>query len=599
MDLLPSSSLRFLVDYQGSPLAHETVIDLLLQRGWSTWSEDEVVAPSLRWQVFSKINWQAVLDVDERTSTSACTPLSSVVGSYPLRSALIRKDKQAELHRRIVSAALHTEKYDVLWLLRNCIPQSLLLREAGPAGRQLAAADNGTRLWVLKDPTLNNSLGIHLLTQHQLLQLSDSFRGGSTRVGSPEDRQQFLEPNAAQPPASALAPHLVAQRYVESPLLLDGCKFHCRVNVLCIGALAVYAHSEVICHVACEPFEANRGDLNNRFAHVTNHTVQRSHPSYNPSKHTVTLATAIQRISAERRRKVPPAGHSQSGGDENGRASAEGAQVEQLLDSDAIFSDICTVVKWIFVSLVQGRQLEWPLQLPQVHSSSNSTALLASASEHAEAAADDAPASTSGEAPASIAPELASTGGNGALGPQNHDEPLPPPAFLPIRNGFEVYGFDFLLSTQPVAPVSAAASTPEAAGSFRSQDAGSTATAERANESETCDQRPMQVYPVLLEVNSGPALEGLAWPMMCRRVIGDILELVVDQFVPSVLGTCSCSVSRDAATAAGTAAGASADGADVPHLEPSEANGTPSCSARRLPSVPPEPGEGNCFVRVL
>ena len=44
-----------------------------------------------------------------------------------------------------------------------------------------------------------------------------------------------------------------------------------------------------------------------------------------------------------------------------------------------------------------------------------------------------------------------------------------------------------------------------------------------------------RLFPVLLEVNAGPALEGAAWPALCRSLVGDALEAalaVLDEGAP-------------------------------------------------------------------
>ena len=90
------------------------------------------------------------------------------------------------------------------------------------------------------------------------------------------------------------------------------------------------------------------------------------------------------------------------------------------------------------------------------------------------------------------------------------DEAGAPLAFLPMANAFELFGFDFLL---------------EQRSDGVTVDGGS--ASETGAETASRRRRPSRsVFPVLLEVNAGPALEGVAWPMLCRRVVGDALDAV-------------------------------------------------------------------------
>ena len=86
---------------------------------------------------------------------------------------------------------------------------------------------------------------------------------------------------------------------------------------------------------------------------------------------------------------------------------------------------------------------------------------------------------------------------------------LPFPAhrhgFLTMGDAFEVFGFDFIFSAAP------AVQDPATAG---------------------CGPRLVTApFPVLLEINGGPALEGLADPTLCRRVVEDVVAEAVDPWL--------------------------------------------------------------------
>lgn len=108
-----------------------------------------------------------------------------------------------------------------------------------------------------------------------------------------------------------------------------------------------------------------------------------------------------------------------------------------------------------------------------------------------------------GGLPHDAAPEL----GAGSTPPSPAALPVPShrPGFLTMEDAFEVFGLDFLLSASP------ADHGPAAAG---------------------FGPRLLPApFPVLLEINGGPALEGLADPTLCRRVVEDVVAEAVDPWL--------------------------------------------------------------------
>jgi len=265
-------------------------------------------------------------------------------------------------------------------------PPSFVIADAAAAtAAARALSDEGTPgPWVVKSCSRNNATGV-------------AFADTPAEVA------------AALP---ALGFPAVVQSYVAPSPLLRGCKWHARVNILCVGACAVYVHRDVVCHVAVEPLGAPGAPIAGAaFAHVTNHCVQRARPGYSRGAHTLLLPALLAAL----------------GGGGGGEWSAEG-----------VLGAVKGVVARLFATLLKGKTLRW-----------------------------------GGE------------GGGGGGGGGDPDE-LPPLAFLPHPRCFELFGADFLFV-----------------------------------EGGGC------LSPVLLEVNGGPALEGLALPQCCAAVARDTVALVL------------------------------------------------------------------------
>ena len=76
----------------------------------------------------------------------------------------------------------------------------------------------------------------------------------------------------------------VAQRYIESPLLVGGRKFDMRLYVLVTSysPLKAWVHRGGFCRFTAAQYdEANVSDLNNLFAHLTNNAIQKTADAYN------------------------------------------------------------------------------------------------------------------------------------------------------------------------------------------------------------------------------------------------------------------------------------------------------------------------------
>lgn len=75
---------------------------------------------------------------------------------------------------------------------------------------------------------------------------------------------------------------LVACRYIDDPLLIDGYKFDMRiyVAVTCMNPLRVYIYKEGLVRFATEKY--TKMELNNPFIHLTNYAVNKKNPKFSP-----------------------------------------------------------------------------------------------------------------------------------------------------------------------------------------------------------------------------------------------------------------------------------------------------------------------------
>jgi tubulin--tyrosine ligase len=60
----------------------------------------------------------------------------------------------------------------------------------------------------------------------------------------------------------------VLQKYIPNPLTVEGYKFHIRTYVLCVGALQVYVHEDMLLLLAAHKYDIN--DLEDDYIHLTN-----------------------------------------------------------------------------------------------------------------------------------------------------------------------------------------------------------------------------------------------------------------------------------------------------------------------------------------
>lgn len=221
------------------------IIAAFLCRGWTA-------APSstarLVWLPASRHNWDAALET------------GAITAAYPVRTALVRKDALVATARR---ARVRTPV------------SAVVTRGVDGDARAAALAHTGPGPWLVKEPTVNNALGL---------------RFARTRA----------ELDAAITTSLASSRTAVVQEYVEDVALVRGAKWHARVNVLAVGSCAVYVHAHAVAHIATEPFARGEDPTARPAAHITNNVVQRQYPAYERERHTVGLTEFLSAADVAR-----------------------------------------------------------------------------------------------------------------------------------------------------------------------------------------------------------------------------------------------------------------------------------------------------------
>jgi len=224
-------------------LAEVKFRDAFEKLGWEELDDDDSVSqarPGLILQPHTRIDWSLVLD--GKLPVIIC-------GSYPVRTALVRKD--------VLARTLESNSS-----LKGHFPKSVIVGETSHF-----SAIQFPFPWFIKVPSANNATGLHIVRD----------------MG--EAHSVFLDCTT-----KGNCKALVVQEFIgrggDSPTLFlhQGRKFHARVNVLAVSACAVYVHRDVVCHVACEDYVGTSGGI---FSHITNHVLQRKHTGYLREKSTL------------------------------------------------------------------------------------------------------------------------------------------------------------------------------------------------------------------------------------------------------------------------------------------------------------------------
>ena len=117
---------------------------------------------------------------------------------------------------------------------------------------------------------------------------------------------QKLIKNGFYPPGAPRDPTRVVQRYLQQPLLLEQRKFDIRLYWLLasIDPLRVLIYPEAKVRLAGAPYES--ADLDNRVAHLTNYSLQKSNPQFNAQLRYKWLLSELDHyLYREQRTQVP------------------------------------------------------------------------------------------------------------------------------------------------------------------------------------------------------------------------------------------------------------------------------------------------------
>jgi hypothetical protein len=77
--------------------------------------------------------------------------------------------------------------------------------------------------------------------------------------------------------------HMVVQRYLTKPYLIDGYKFDLRLYVLIngISPLRIYMYKDGLARLATEKYKTPApGNMNNLFMHLTNYAINKDSEHY-------------------------------------------------------------------------------------------------------------------------------------------------------------------------------------------------------------------------------------------------------------------------------------------------------------------------------
>lgn len=74
----------------------------------------------------------------------------------------------------------------------------------------------------------------------------------------------------------------IVSKYIHNPLLINGLKFDLRVYVLVtsIVPLRIYVYKEGLTRFATEKYTNNIKDINNKFSHLTNYSINKMNRNF-------------------------------------------------------------------------------------------------------------------------------------------------------------------------------------------------------------------------------------------------------------------------------------------------------------------------------
>ncbi|CAG9312323.1 unnamed protein product [Blepharisma stoltei] len=132
-------------------------------------------------------------------------------------------------------------------------------------------SQNGTKnLWLLKPSGFNRGRGIHIFNDISTLK--------NLLADVQSSAQNITKPKFAKNPQ--LTMKFVVQKYIESPLLIDGRKFDIRVWVLVTHEYDCYFFSQGYIRTSSAPFTLTDDQLTSEYVHLTNNAIQKEGADY-------------------------------------------------------------------------------------------------------------------------------------------------------------------------------------------------------------------------------------------------------------------------------------------------------------------------------
>ena len=198
-----------------------------------------------------------------------------------------------------------------------------------------------SRGWILKPSESSNGNQIHPFNS-----ITGSTGGATMRLTAPTKAALASLVESGRP--------WLVQRYIERPLLLRGCKTHCRAYVLVVGRMhedsSVYLHREVPTFVSAVPWsmETLEGERAG-FAHLTNRSVQQQHPDFDPARQGTRLPVLAAAAAAATMAAAPVTMRGDSESESGGMPSPPPISAEALRAS--MFASLATVVHGVFRAL--------------------------------------------------------------------------------------------------------------------------------------------------------------------------------------------------------------------------------------------------------
>ncbi|KAK4176426.1 tubulin-tyrosine ligase [Triangularia setosa] len=234
-------------------------------------------------------------------------PASSLINSYMIRKALIRKHYLAKTVENFLvknpgsvlkSHVKRSEAFEVDFaeFLDDALVEAWDLNESLGKNAQTEEAKE-REWWILKPGMSDRGQGIRLFsTMEELQDIFDGWEPESDDenedddddnegAGKEDDEEEEEEGDGIM---TSHLRHFIAQPYIHPPLLLPSLqnrKFHLRVYALTVGAMRVYVYKDILALFSSKPYQFPPStDPEELDAHLTNTCLQSS-PEYNDSVH--------------------------------------------------------------------------------------------------------------------------------------------------------------------------------------------------------------------------------------------------------------------------------------------------------------------------